>query len=45
MYKELKENEKLRERMANMMRYPSKRDLPAENPYTKPKPTLEEYLK
>ena len=45
MYRQLKENENLRQRMENIMKYPSKRDLPAANPYAKARPTLEEYLK
>lgn len=45
-YKDLKANEKLRERLDNIMRFPEKRDLPIEggNPYAKKRPALEEYL-
>lgn len=43
-YKELKANEKLRERLDNIMRFSEKRDLPVENPYAKKRPSLEEYL-
>ena len=44
-YKNLMENEKLRERLANIISYSEKQDLPGENPYEKKKPSLEEYLK
>lgn len=44
-YKNLMENEKLRERLTNICSYSEKRDLPGENPYAKKKPTLEEYWK
>jgi hypothetical protein len=29
----------------NLLKYAAKRDLPMENPYKKPRPSLEEYLK
>lgn len=44
-YKDLNTHEKLLERLETIMKYPQKRDMPCENPYEKPKPTLEEYLK
>lgn len=42
--KDLKGNEKLVERLENMMKYSAKRDLPTKNPYEKPRATLEEQL-
>lgn len=44
-YKNLKESEKLVERMENIMKFAGKRDLPLANPYTKERPSLEDYLK
>ena len=44
-YKDLNENEKLLGRLENIMKYPAKQDLPTKNPYSKPRPTLEEQLK
>jgi len=44
-YKTLKENEKLIERLENIMKHPDKLDMPGANPYDKPKPKLDEYLK
>jgi len=44
-YKDLQTHEKLVERMDNILKYASKRDLPTENPYAKKRPTLEEALK
>ena len=43
--KDLRSNEKLVERLENIMKYPQKKDLPGENPYAKKRPSLEEYLK
>jgi hypothetical protein len=39
----LRENQNLLERMTNVVKYSEKQDLP-NNPYAKPRPTLEEYL-
>jgi hypothetical protein len=44
-YQALKENEKLRDRLENLLKYQEKRNLEVANPYEKPKPTLEQYLK
>jgi tubulin--tyrosine ligase-like protein 12 len=44
-YQCLKDNEKLRTRMENLLKYAEKRSLGIENPYKKKRPTLEEYLK
>ena len=44
-YQCLKENEKLMDRMENLLKYAEKRDLGIKNPYTKERPTLEAYLK
>lgn len=44
-YKDLSANEKLVERLQNIMKFPNKLDMPIENPYAKPRPTLEEQLK
>ena len=43
-HRELLANEKLRDRLDNIMRFPQKRNLPVENPYSKKRPSLEEYL-
>ena len=40
-YQCLKENEKLRDRMENILKYQGKRELPMKNPYVKERPTLE----
>jgi tubulin--tyrosine ligase-like protein 12 len=44
-YQCLKDNEKLRTRLENLLKYSEKRSLGIENPYKKKRPTLEEYLK
>jgi len=45
-YNDLKKNEKLRERLDNILRFGNKKDLPVpENPYEKKRPSLEDYLK
>jgi hypothetical protein len=44
-YKELNQNDKLIERLENMFKYPAKKDMPLVNPYTKARPSLQEYLK
>ena len=41
--KTLRENDKLLERMLNIVQYSDKQDLPS-NPYEKPRPTIKEYL-
>ena len=41
----LKSNEKLRERLENIMKYSAKKDMPVANPYEKKRPSLEDYLK
>ena len=43
-HRDLVANEKLRDRLDNIMRFPDKRNLPVENPYNEKRPTLEEYL-
>ena len=42
--KNLRDNDKLLERMLNIIRYSEKQDLPI-NPYAKPRPSLLDYLK
>jgi tubulin--tyrosine ligase-like protein 12 len=44
-YENLTTNEKLLERVENIMRFPAKQDMPGESPYAKKRPSLEEYLK
>jgi tubulin--tyrosine ligase-like protein 12 len=44
-YQCLKENEKLRDRLDNLLKYAEKRSLGVKNPYEKQRPTLEQYLK
>ena len=43
-HRDLLSNEKLRDRLDNIMRFSQKRDLPTANPYEKKRPTFEEYL-
>ena len=44
-FESLNKNDKLRERLDNLMKFNSKKDLPLnENPYKKEKPSLEKYL-
>jgi hypothetical protein len=45
MYKCLKENEKLRDRLDNILKYADKQNLPGKNPYEKERTSLEAYLK
>ena len=44
-HRDLVANDKLRERLDNIMKYSEKRELPTENPYAKKRPTLDDYLK
>jgi hypothetical protein len=44
-YQCLKENEKLRDRLENLLKFQEKRDLEVPNPYEKQRPTLDQYLK
>ena len=44
-YQCLKENEKLRDRLENLLKFAEKRNLEVENPYSKKRPSLDEYLK
>jgi len=46
-WRTLMDNEKLVERLENIMKYADKRDLPIANPYKKEdkRPTLDEYIK
>jgi len=43
--KVLRENEKLRERLDNILKAYDKRAMPVANPFAKAKPSLDEYLK
>lgn len=43
-HRDLRDNEKLRERLDNIMRFSDKRDMPVANPYAKARPALAEYL-
>lgn len=44
-YKTLKENDALLERMEKIVETTGKSDLPGDNPYEKPRPTFDEYMK
>ena len=44
-YQCLKENEKLRDRLENLLKFAEKRNLEVANPYAKKRPSLDEYLK
>ena len=44
-YQCLKDNEKLRDRMENLLKYADKRDLEIKNPYAKERLSLQDYLK